>query len=247
MFLDEFGELPPDVQPKLLRALAEKRIKPLGGNRYLEADVRIIAATRCDLAATINDGAFRCDLFFRVAQVRIDLPALRERREDIPGLIAHMLAELGEPEALGRISTTTLERVTRYDWPGNVRELKNAVAAALAMTPANQPLDIAAHIGLLGAPMTLTALPSARTPFRQASRSCSISSSGLTSPTWPKKSADNVSEMACRAGIDRVHEEVLAAFWFGTTQTQLEPVAEGKNQRLTTEARRTRSELLFVR
>ena len=95
IFLDELGELPIDVQPKLLRALAEQRVKSVGSNAYKPVNVRVIAATRRDLVREVNEGTFRSDLFFRVAQLRVELPALRSRLEDIPALVRRMMNDLG--------------------------------------------------------------------------------------------------------------------------------------------------------
>jgi DNA-binding NtrC family response regulator len=149
IFLDELGELPLELQPKLLRALAERRIKSVGSNTYTPFDARVVAATRRDLVGAVNTGAFRSDLYFRVAEMRIEVPALRTRAEDIPGLVRGMLTELGSPSAYRRIKRGTLERILRHDWPGNVRELKNAVSVALALADDDDaPLDIAAHAGL---------------------------------------------------------------------------------------------------
>jgi DNA-binding NtrC family response regulator len=121
------------VQPKLLRALAERRIKAVGASAYREVDVRVLAATRRDLVRAVNSGGFRSDLYFRVAQVKIELPALRQRLEDIPVLVRRMLKDLGDESAYERVTNVTLERLMRHDWPGNVRELRNAVAVAFAL------------------------------------------------------------------------------------------------------------------
>jgi transcriptional regulator with GAF, ATPase, and Fis domain len=146
LFLDELGELPLELQPKLLRALAEHRVKPVGGRSYEPFDVRVVAATRRDLAREVTAGSFRADLYFRIAQVRIDVPPLRDRQGDIPILVKHMLAELGEPAAIRRVPAESLERLMRHDWPGNVRELKNLVATAYALADEGGPIDVAAQI-----------------------------------------------------------------------------------------------------
>jgi len=146
VFLDELGELPLDVQPKLLRVLAEQRVKSVGSNRYEPVDVRVIAATRRDLPQEINQGAFRDDLYFRVAQARIDLPPLRERPDDIAPLVRRFLDELGKSTAFRRITPESLDRLQRYDWPGNVRELRNLVPLAMAFDRGG-PIDFAEHIG----------------------------------------------------------------------------------------------------
>src|SRR5215475_249133 len=103
IFLDELGELPIDVQPKLLRALAEQRVKSVGSNSYRPVNVRVIAATRRDLVREVNAGTFRSDLYFRVAQFRVELPPLRQRLEDIPALVRRMMADLGDKNAYNRV------------------------------------------------------------------------------------------------------------------------------------------------
>jgi DNA-binding NtrC family response regulator len=131
VFIDELGELPEELQPKLLRALEARQIQAVGSTRYEPIDVRVIAATRRDLHVEMNAGRFRNDLYFRVAQRCLELPPLRERREDIPDLVARFLiADLEDPGALSRIDAPEMERLKRYDWPGNVRELRNVVLAA---------------------------------------------------------------------------------------------------------------------
>ncbi|HVY25731.1 MAG TPA: sigma 54-interacting transcriptional regulator [Polyangiaceae bacterium] len=131
IFLDELGELPEEVQPKLLRAAAERAVKRLGGSRYEPVDVRIVAATRRDLRREMNAQRFREDLYFRLAQVRIELPPLRERPEDIPLLTGVACERVGNAAATERVLRLIQARFTRYDWPGNVRELMN-VASVLA-------------------------------------------------------------------------------------------------------------------
>ena len=133
LFLDEIGEMPLDMQAKLLRALQERDVKPVGATERRPIDVRIIAATNRDLEAAIKAGAFRQDLYFRLNVVQIKLPPLRERRADIPLLVASFLEKYGTPdELLPEISEEAMLIMMGYDWPGNVRELENAVARALA-------------------------------------------------------------------------------------------------------------------
>jgi DNA-binding NtrC family response regulator len=132
VFLDEIGELPLEMQPKLLRALDSRVIRPIGSTRTVPLDVRIIAATNRDLREEVNRGRFRADLFYRLNVVRVRIPALRERREDIPGLAAHFYRRLARdtdpappPELLAWVS--------QQRWPGNVRELRAAVERALLL------------------------------------------------------------------------------------------------------------------
>jgi DNA-binding NtrC family response regulator len=134
IFLDELGELPVDVQPKLLRALAEQRVKSVGSNSYRPVNVRVIAATRRDLVREVNAGTFRSDLYFRVAQLKVELPSLRQRLEDIPVLVRRMIEELGDKDSYARIPTDSLERLMRHDWPGNVRELRNVLERGAVVT-----------------------------------------------------------------------------------------------------------------
>ncbi len=134
LFLDECGEMSPKLQGALLRALDEGAIRPVGGGEPVACDVRLLAATNRDLREAVESGAFREDLYFRLAVVTITLPPLRERRSDIPQLLAHFLAEVAAEHGGGPRSVTpeALELLTEWDWPGNVRELRNeAVRLAL--------------------------------------------------------------------------------------------------------------------
>jgi DNA-binding NtrC family response regulator len=134
LFLDEIGDMPIDMQAKLLRALQEQEIKPVGSTERKRINVRIIAATNRDLEAAIRSGAFRQDLFFRLNVVQIKLPPLRDRKNDVPLLVTSFLERLSPPEAPPRtISEDAMLRLMAYDWPGNVRELENAVARAVAL------------------------------------------------------------------------------------------------------------------
>jgi DNA-binding NtrC family response regulator len=130
LFLDEIGELPLDLQPRLLRALESRSIRRVGGTRDSRVDLRIIAATNRDLAALVANRTFRQDLYYRLAAAVLLLPPLRERREDIPLLVPRLLADLGRSDV--RVADATLELLRAHPWPGNVRELKNMLACALA-------------------------------------------------------------------------------------------------------------------
>lgn len=151
LFLDEIGELPLDMQVKLLRALQEGEIDPVGAKRAVKVDVRIVSATNRDLAEQVREGRFREDLFYRLNVFPIEAPALRERREDIPALVEHFIARFNveEGKRVAGCTGETLALLCDFDWPGNVRQLENAVyrAIVLADAPFLQPHDFPAISG----------------------------------------------------------------------------------------------------
>jgi formate hydrogenlyase transcriptional activator len=133
IFLDEVGELPPEVQVMLLRVLQERVIERVGGHEPVAVDVRVVAATHRDLAAAITEGRFRADLFYRLNVFPIHVPPLRERREDIPDLVRHFLHHFGRrmSKPVARVGPASLEALQSYHWPGNVRELENLIERAM--------------------------------------------------------------------------------------------------------------------
>ena len=134
LFFDEIGDMPVDLQAKLLRALQEREIKPVGATDRRPINVRVIAATNRDLDSAIRAGTFRQDLYFRLNVVQIKLPPLRERKNDIPFLVNAFLDKFSDPAKPARtISEEALRRLMAYDWPGNVRELENAIERAVAL------------------------------------------------------------------------------------------------------------------
>jgi len=134
LFLDEIGDLPVDLQAKLLRALQEREVKPVGATDRVSISARVIAATNRDLEASVRQGQFRQDLFFRLNVVQIKLPPLRERKSDIPILVNAFLEKFNESNGCVRtISEDAMARLLAYDWPGNVRELENAIERAVAL------------------------------------------------------------------------------------------------------------------
>jgi two-component system response regulator AtoC len=132
IFLDEIGELPLEMQAKLLRVLQEKEVRPVGSNEKVNVDVRVIAATNRDLEEAYRAGTFRKDLYFRLNVVTVQLPSLRERRSDIPMLTHHFLGRYAHG-AQTQVSAAAMKSLLQYDWPGNVRELENCVARAVAL------------------------------------------------------------------------------------------------------------------
>lgn len=132
IFLDEIGELPLEMQAKLLRVLQEKEIRPVGSNDKVSVDVRVIAATNRDLEAAYRAGTFRKDLYFRLNVVTVHLPALRDRRSDIPMLVHHFLDRYAPGSHL-QVTTAAMKSLLNYEWPGNIRELENCIARAITL------------------------------------------------------------------------------------------------------------------
>ena len=132
IFLDEIGELPLEMQAKLLRVLQEKEVRPVGSNEKAIVDVRVIAATNRDLEAAYRQGTFRKDLYFRLNVVTVHLPALRDRRSDIPMLVHHFLDRYAPGSHL-QVTPGAMKSLLQYDWPGNIRELENCIARAVTL------------------------------------------------------------------------------------------------------------------
>jgi DNA-binding NtrC family response regulator/tetratricopeptide (TPR) repeat protein len=162
LFLDEIGDLPLDVQPKLLRFLEQSEIMPIGETKPQRVDVRVLAATNADLEQRVAEGKFREDLYYRLSVIRIHVPPLRERREEIPHLTQYFLREaserLGKPEI--RISSEALDVFAMYWWPGNVRQLRNEVQRAVALARAGDTIE-PSH---LSQEITATRLPTGLSP-----------------------------------------------------------------------------------
>jgi formate hydrogenlyase transcriptional activator len=136
LFLDEIGEIPLELQPKLLRVLQEQEFDRLGGNRTIRVDVRIVAATNRNLAQMVEQGKFRSDLFYRLNVFPVTIPPLRERREDIPLLIRFFTQRYAKKmnRAIEEIPSSALDGLTMYDWPGNIRELQNLVERSVILS-----------------------------------------------------------------------------------------------------------------
>ena len=140
IFLDEIGELPLAMQPKLLRVLERKEVRRVGGAKTIEVDVRIVAATNRDLGVEVNRGRFREDLYYRLAVARVHVPPLRDRKEDIPLLIENILAATPGGEG-AHITPDTIDLMMKHDWPGNVRELRNVIERAVLLAESPESED----------------------------------------------------------------------------------------------------------
>ena len=202
LFLDELGELPPELQPKLLRALSERQVKRVGASTFEPIDVRVLAATRRDLAVEMNAGRFRSDLFFRIAQVRVELPPLRDRRGDLPLLVEDVCAKLGKTAQAAEVMAWIERHMDGHDWPGNVRELVNiaSVAATLAGTPG--AIDDVLALTRHAAPEAPTGPMSA---FNDAKRAAIARFEKDYFAALAHAAAGNISEMARQSGIERHH------------------------------------------
>jgi DNA-binding NtrC family response regulator len=189
LFLDEIGELPLDLQPKLLRALEKRTVKPVGGETTRQLDLRVVAATHRDLRREVNRGTFREDLFFRLSVIPVRMPPLRERADD-----ALLLAETFFRDLLPEqpLPPSLRERVRSYDWPGNVRELRNAVEHAAAL--GDLVVDKAAPVSRDGI-----------APFKEAKRQVIEHFEKPYLEKLMAASNGNVSAAARLAGLDRVH------------------------------------------
>jgi formate hydrogenlyase transcriptional activator len=164
IFLDEIGEMPPALQVKLLRVLQEREFERVGGSEVIRVDVRLIAATNRDLQQAVTEGAFREDLYYRLNVFPIELPPLRDRREDIPLFVHHFLERLAGKvgRRIGRVPSAVLERLMAYPWPGNVRELENVVERALILSRGPE-LEVAPELLPAPAPVVAERAP-ASTP-----------------------------------------------------------------------------------
>lgn len=167
IFLDELGELPKDLQPKLLRVLEKREVRRIGSQRAIPVDVRVVSATNRKLSAEVAQGNFRQDLYFRLAGAHVHVPPLRDRREDLPLLVEHFLRRAVPPRSRSEISAQVWEMFLAHRWPGNVRELRNAVDR-WAVTP-ERPLGMLEATTEHGAPPVALELSPLRVARRDAS------------------------------------------------------------------------------
>ena len=159
LFLDEVGTMSTALQMKLLRALQEREFERVGDNQTIKVDVRVIAATNSELARMVSDGAFREDLYYRLNVINVQLPPLRDRREDIPVLAKHFLARFAGTDEM-HLSQGAMRALMAYAWPGNVRQLENAIERAVALSRGRQEIDLPdMPPELYGAPSSPTAVP----------------------------------------------------------------------------------------
>ena len=157
LFLDEIAEMPPELQARFLRVLQEREYRPLGSTRVVKADFRLVAATNRPVAEALRSGSLRQDLYYRLNTFQIEIPPLRERREDIPALVKRFVAQFSDRHGLTSpsVSPEALERLHAYHWPGNIRELQNTVEYAVILAESNV-------IGLKQLPAELQVSPALR-------------------------------------------------------------------------------------
>src|SRR5581483_5593963 len=223
LFLDELGELPIDLQPKLLRALEQREIRRVGSNKPIKVDVRIIAATNRNLEEEVRAGRFRQDLFYRLSVVRLFLPPLRDRADDIGLLIKHFLADANynkKPDGsqkVSGVSRAAMDLLTAYKWPGNVRELVNTVERAVSFAEGEviEPRDLPETVrGMEPAPRSpssplavgaqpMSLMPETDSTFKDAKERWVSSFERDYILTLLKKNKGNISHAAREADIDR--------------------------------------------
>ena len=220
LFIDEIGELSLDLQPKLLRVLESRQVKPVGSNRRMSTDVRIVAATNRNLEKEVQAGNFREDLYYRLAVIKVELPPLRMRTDDIPVLVEHFVKELAGKDAPIQISYETMRKLQAHPWPGNVRELRNFVERAALLSDSgrietkfvrlpSRHLEDKAAAG--PPPADATALPGVDLdlPFKDAKNRLIET---FEKTYWARllgSTGGNISEAARRGGIHRKSLEYL--------------------------------------
>ncbi|EPX62210.1 Sigma-54 dependent response regulator [Cystobacter fuscus DSM 2262] len=196
VFLDEVGELPLELQPKLLRVLESGTVRRVGDNAAKDVDVRVVAATHRDLKAEVAAGRFRADLYYRLAVVPVRVPALRERAEDIPLLARHLFQQAGQPDF--PLTEELVQRLVGYDWPGNVRELRNFVHRVLAAGDAELP--DARPVSAVTATEDLSGLT-----FKEAKERMVEAFTREYLTALLARCGNNISEVARTAGMARSH------------------------------------------
>ena len=230
LFLDEIGELPIDLQPKLLRALESREVKPVGANNRVKVNCRIVAATNRNLEKEVQNGNFREDLYYRIAVIKVRLPPLRTRPEDIPLLVNHFVEQIrGDTPGIGKfqISYETMQKLQRHAWPGNVRELRNFVERAVLLADQEGHIDTrfigaegveslrqpvaAQHAVSLGSENTSTGAIAIdyNLPYKDAKDRLTEEFEKIYWTRLLAKAGGNISEAARRGGIHRKSLEYL--------------------------------------
>lgn len=202
IFLDEIGELPSELQPKLLRVLEKREVKPVGTNKIIPVDVRVIAATNRNLRAEVNARRFRSDLYYRLAVIECRLPPLRERPDDLPALVEHILASLrakDKPEAELLRTRDFYAELARHSWPGNVRELRNYIERCLALR------EQAPHLETLDPPRNDTLVIDLDKPLKAAREGWTRTFEHAYLDALLKLHEGSVAASARAAGVDRIH------------------------------------------
>ncbi len=207
VFIDEVCDLPAELQPKLLRALERRQFRPVGGDRTLDVDVRVIAATNRSLKNQVDQGGFREDLYYRVAVVTVQVPPLRERAEDLPLLMEHFLARASGGKLSAQIPPASLLRFAGYPWPGNVRELRNVTERAVALCKSTE-FDLEAFLDEVARGLGETSArreASASLPFKEAKSKVVDDFERAYLKDLIHKAGGNVSRAAREARLDRHH------------------------------------------
>jgi DNA-binding NtrC family response regulator len=219
LFIDEIGELPLELQPKLLRALEKREIRRIGGSQVIPVDVRVVAATNRDLVREVNRNTFREDLYYRLAVVRIRVPPLREREGDIPLLVEHFVREAldgdetATREAIAGISEENWQRLQSQPWPGNVRELRNFIERTLAITGGVAGAEVPAAVGPRATPIdgAQAASVDLTRPFIEAREELLARFEKSYLEAQLSRHGGNISRAARAAGLDRMHFKRLLA------------------------------------
>ena len=206
IFLDEVGELPLELQAKLLRVLQEKEVRPVGSNQRVKVDVRVIAATNRDLEAAYKNGTFRKDLYFRLNVVTLYVPSLRERRSDIP-ILVHWFLERYAPGSEMHVSSPAMKALMQYEWPGNVRELENCVERAVALGN-GQIIDLGDLPPSIASGGLAPGSPVIETPTKRAVLDPDLAGRTMTSESQRSPLSTTDLEDIERATIQRVFEQV---------------------------------------
>jgi DNA-binding NtrC family response regulator len=204
VFLDEIGEMPLEMQPKLLRAIEAQEIRRVGENRARKIDVRVVAATHRRLEREINHGRFREDLYFRLSVVTVRVPPLRERIDDLTMLVHVLLEQLGATEAARLFSPEVLAEMARYEWPGNVRELRNYIERTVVLD-APAPSLKARESQRVRAGGTPPVAPSIEVAFRVAKDDVVTAFEQQYLNALVAWAGGNISRAARKAGLDRMY------------------------------------------